>query len=833
MPAMHAVTAQMRRAGRSLLSTIIRLRTARYGGQVGIARASGAIAGRLLVGVFGRWKWDTPGWLAWMDRRTRTGWRFVTANPKRASAAAALLVAAGAGYAWYASRPTPHYVAYRVHSPALTTYDDRGIPRIDWMAIAFSESAAPLKDLEKAVTAGVEISPAVAGTWFWTTDKELRFTPANDWPVNGEFSVRIVKRGLLADRVRLADYRFTFKSAPFSARISESQFYSGSPVNPNLKKLVATVKFSHPVDTAQLELRISLRGRERRRGLGLTPDSRATTVAYDKLKLSRSSTGGLEHAARRHADDGGRRQGRARGPRRQRYQRPAHRQRDRSGAHHFRFADARMTVVDNARYEPEQILLIGSSSPVAERAFADKVSVQLLPERHPRQPAADRRPYQWRDISEIGHEILADSPSVSASYVASDEGGNTAHGFKFLAPVDRWVYVMVKEGVAGTGGYLSGKPFLATVKVEPYRQALTFLGQGALLSLSGDRKVGFLVRDVDEVEIQIGRVLPNQLHHLAADMRDFSQPSLYDGAEDRLVERFTTTRDYRGRPPGKPIYDSIDLGQHLDANGVSLRGLFLLHVGSTTNSRGDSVADTRLILVTDLGVIVKQAKDGSRDVFVQSIRSGAPVAGARIEIVGVNGQPAQASTTDVNGHARLPKSDELVREKRPLLISAATDGDLSFLPINSRGRELDLSRFDTGGVESGRTPQQLSAYLFSDRGIYRPGETVHLGVITRSADWEASLTGLPIDIEVSDSRGLLISRSQVKLSAASFDEAHTTQPSAPTGTTRRWPMSHATSIIATPRQHLVQGAGVPSRTASKYSSSCRSGRSTAGSRQTK
>ncbi len=34
-----------------------------------------------------------------------------------------------------------------------------------------------------------------------------------------------------------------------------------------------------------------------------------------------------------------------------------------------------MTVVDNARYEPEQILLLTSSSPVAERAFAGKVSV--------------------------------------------------------------------------------------------------------------------------------------------------------------------------------------------------------------------------------------------------------------------------------------------------------------------------------------------------------------------------------------------------------------------------------------------------------------------------
>jgi uncharacterized protein YfaS (alpha-2-macroglobulin family) len=54
---------------------------------------------------------------------------------------------------------------------------------------------------------------------------------------------------------------------------------------------------------------------------------------------------------------------------------------------------------------------------------------------------------------------------------------------------------------------------------------------------------------------------------------------------------------------------------------------------------------------------------------------------------------------------------------------------------------LDLSRFDTGGVESaGR--RAGNGYLFSDRGIYRPGETTHIGVITRTADWGVA-TGLP------------------------------------------------------------------------------------------
>ena len=182
-------------------------------------------------------------------------------------------------------------------------------------------------------------------------------------------------------------------------------------------------------------------------------------------------------------------------------------------------------------------------------------------------------------------------------------------------------------------------------------------------------------------------------------------------------------------------------------------------------------------------MIVKRAKDDSRDVFVQSIRTGLPVAGARIGMIGVNGQPALEATTDAGGRARLPKTDLLLREKRPLLILAHTDSDLSFLPLGSHDRKLDLSRFDTGGIENQESPQQLSSYLFSDRGIYRPGETVHLGVITRTADWKASLTGLPLDVEISDSRGLLVSKTQLKLSAASFDEvAFTTQAASPTGT---------------------------------------------------
>ena len=95
--------------------------------------------------------------------------------------------------------------------------------------------------------------------------------------------------------------------------------------------------------------------------------------------------------------------------------------------------------------------------------------------------------------SEIGNDILAKSQSLPLSYVASDGGNETTHGFKFNAPVGRYVYSVGQRRREGTGGYISGKPFTAVIQVSPYRQALTFIGKGALLSLSGDRKVGFLV----------------------------------------------------------------------------------------------------------------------------------------------------------------------------------------------------------------------------------------------------------------------------------------------------------------------------------------------------
>ena len=444
------------------------------------------VVGKVLVGVswfitrvFGVFEWHPPAWAAWIGQSIAEFWRqtarFVAEDRKRAGAALLALVALIGGYAWYRSRPKPHYVEFSVTAPALTEYDEKGIKTISPLDIQFNESAAPLKQVEKKVATGVSLTPSFAGTWFWVSDKELRFTPKSDWPVDATFTVHFDKKGFFAGGVLLEDYTADFKSQPFSAKLVSSQFYQ-DPRDPNLKKLVANVSFSHPVDTDQFEKRVSLAVAKDAEYLGLKPDSRHYTVVYDKFKLAayihsaalgmpRDDTPMTVHI------DRGIRAARGGNETKERLESVV----TIPGRSSLRFSGAQMTLVDNARYEPEQLLLLTSSSPVAEKDLRGKVTLWMLPVRHPQQKPEDKEPHQWDDYRQVGNDILAKSQRLNITYVPSDALGDINHGFKFLAPVGRYLYVTVPENIQGIGGYISGKPYAATILVQPYKQALTFL----------------------------------------------------------------------------------------------------------------------------------------------------------------------------------------------------------------------------------------------------------------------------------------------------------------------------------------------------------------------
>lgn len=87
---------------------------------------------------------------------------------------------------------------------------------------------------------------------------------------------------------------------------------------------------------------------------------------------------------------------------------------------------------------------------------------------------------------------------------------------------------------------------------------------------------------------------------------------------------------------------------------------------STGDDQPD-VGDSRFVVVTDLGIVAKSSQDKTRDVFVQSIQSGAPVSGANVSVVAKNGVTLLSQTTGADGHVRFPALDVYTNERQPVM----------------------------------------------------------------------------------------------------------------------------------------------------------------------
>ncbi|WP_426114049.1 alpha-2-macroglobulin [Massilia sp. PWRC2] len=789
----------------------------------------------LALQLFGRLDWQAPRWAQALAGGGRRVGATVRTRPGASAAAVLLLAAALAGgwygYRWWQAQPKPLVVTVKVSAPARTAIelDDAEQRQPHPLLLTFSESVAPLSQIDKDVST-VTLAPALAGSWHWVSDRQLRFVPKDDWPAGTDYTVRLPAKAF-KPHVRLSEDAAQFATAAFAAKIVRAQFYQ-DPLNPAAKKVVVDLNFSYPVTPAELEKRLELREDEQSNGmLGIGKQTTRFTVSYDKFKLNASVVsdnlpiprdGGVMHFALAKGLSAARGSPPLKDDLTGKVALP--------GLYSLTVGEIAARVVSNQQNEPEQVLVLNTSSTVHEKVLQQAVAVWLLPDQQPSQKtAADAEPFDWSSVV-IDDAALQQGQRLALEAVPAEREFTELHSFKYKAPVGRYLYVKVAANIKSFGGYVLGKAVGRVLQVPPYPAELKILSEGALLALSGEKKVALLVRDLPGLKIELGRVLPAQLQHLVSQSDgSFAKPN-FNGSfgADHLVERYERKVPL-ALPAGQAHYEAVDLAEYLkgDADSGARRGVFLLTVtsydpkaeqraaaaaqkarrqpgeappasdgdaqGESEGMEGEgngegrredtgSKTDQRLLLVTDLGIVVKKSLDGSQDVFIQSIYTGKAVAGAVIDVVGLNGQVLFSQTTDDAGHTRFARIAGLAREKAPLMIVARKAGDLSFMPLGRADRGLDMSRFDIGGARNAAVADQLSAYLFSDRGIYRPGDTFHVAMVVKSARWNSSTSGLPLQVDILDPRGLVVKRDTVKLPAdGMLETSYTTEESAPTG----------------------------------------------------
>ncbi|WLE96157.1 MAG: alpha-2-macroglobulin [Candidatus Electrothrix communis] len=166
----------------------------------------------------------------------------------------------------------------------------------------------------------------------------------------------------------------------------------------------------------------------------------------------------------------------------------------------------------------------------------------------------------------------------------------------------------------------------------------------------------------------------------------------------------------------------------LPKESIASPGLYILIAedGNTTPKRWQGAASQWLVK-TDIGLTAYQGSDGLT-VMARSLATALPLVGVEVVLAARNNTPLSTLTTDENGQVHFAPG--LLRGKggqAPVqLVSTDSQSGFTFLQLQQA-----LFDFSDRGVGGRAAPGPVDAFVYTERGIYRPGETVHVVALMR------------------------------------------------------------------------------------------------------
>jgi len=194
-----------------------------------------------------------------------------------------------------------------------------------------------------------------------------------------------------------------------------------------------------------------------------------------------------------------------------------------------------------------------------------------------------------------------------------------------------------------------------------------------------------------------------------------------------------------------------------------------------------------LIQVTEMGITAKFSSENNL-IWVTELKTAAPVEGALVEIRDDFNKISWKGRTDSRGLASTPgwKALGIKAEKeggKPRQWVFVTRGEDTAFINSDQGTGIFPYQFGIS-YDWSPLPQKFSGYLFTERGLYRPGEEVHLKGIVREKEegnWEISKVK-EFWIFIKNSRDEEILKKKVNLSSyGSFSLSFTVSKDAPSG----------------------------------------------------
>ncbi|MFN3623919.1 MAG: MG2 domain-containing protein [Hyphomicrobium sp.] len=316
------------------------------------------------------------------------------------------------------------------------------------------------------------------------------------------------------------------------------------------------------------------------------------------------------------------------------------------------------------------------------------------------------------------------------------------------------------------------------VYVPDRKPFVRFSGKSYVLPSRGQQGIPLVSINTSKVEVEVYRIGDRNL-----------VGTLENGDFQRQLQSYEIEQ-IKSRTGEKVFTGSMDVPQKLneemttalpvtDAVGALKPGVYVMIAKPSQKSRDDYGTEaTQWFIVSDLGLTAFSGDDGVH-AFVRSLAGATPSGDVNVKLIARNNEVLGTTKTDARGYARFEAG--LARGEGGLqpamLVAENANGEYAFLDLTSGAFDLT-----DRGVKGRETPGPLDGFVYTERGVYRPGEDVHVAALVRESAGKAAT--LPVTLIVTRPDG--VEHARYTLKDRGLGGRDITLPLAPSAQTGTW-----------------------------------------------
>jgi alpha-2-macroglobulin len=333
-------------------------------------------------------------------------------------------------------------------------------------------------------------------------------------------------------------------------------------------------------------------------------------------------------------------------------------------------------------------------------------------------PARDYAPFVQRGVPGLALELEGSQLCVTG----------VAYGESYA--------LTLRTGLPSVTGDALARDVPLEVYVRDRAPSVRFPGRAYVLPAVGPRALPVETVNANELELRLLRVSDR---NLVTSIREGSFLQALGAWDGERFESLLAEPVWQGTARLEGTLNQATTSRlPLDEVGALEPGVYVLRANVPGTDPWEAPPATQWFLVSDLGVTTLSGSDGLH-VVAQRLSDGRPAAGLRVALLARSNRMLGEAETDDQGYVRFAAGLTLgVGAAAPALVLVEGDDDIAVLSLEES--EFDLS---DRGVAGRAAPGPIDLFLTTDRGAYRPGETIHVTALARDPQARA-LSGLPI-----------------------------------------------------------------------------------------